>query len=677
MMNVAAQTSDSDEFRWLRSDGSIISVHTVYGPEHDDNGEMTGFIGVVSDITDRRQAQDKLADREEQLALLADNATDAVLKLNLDGVCSYASPSAQQLFGLDYRQLIGHQFITGFHPDDQAQVQDTFERLASGEIDQARIAFRSRSFSQPDEFQWLEANCGVMRDAATGTPQEIIVSLRNIDETKRLESALLAARDRAEAAVEAKSAFLANMSHEIRTPMNGVIGFTEIALAGELDKEQRQNLEMIADSGRAMLRLLNDLLDFAKIEAGQMTLAREPTDLRHKLSGALRLMEPVAVQNGLSLEMNVDPEVPACFMSDPVRLRQIVLNLIGNALKFTEEGAVRVEVGPGASADVIEISVHDTGIGIPPDKLDFVFETFTQADSSIGRRYGGTGLGLPICKQLAGLMGGSIAVSSEVGVGSIFTLTLPMEPCAAPVRPEDTAGEEFSDDAMRAIRVLVAEDNAINQHLTLAMLNKAGCDAELVEDGEQAFARVLELRGTTDAFDAVLMDMQMPNLDGLGATRKIRDAGIDAGELPIIALTANAYQEDIAACLQAGMQAHLAKPLRIRDLKATLGACTSHAKNGQGPAYEQESNPDLIRMFAERKKAALTQVDSALRRGALEGVQLDELVGQLHQIAGVAAFFGEQALGDQSGRMERELVEAENGDIRMTLLGQLRRLLAA
>ncbi|MFC0588946.1 ATP-binding protein [Novosphingobium aquiterrae] len=649
-------------------------------PQYDDHGTFLGAFGTGSDITEQRLATRLLKEREEQLAVLADNATDAVLRLDLLGVCRYASPSSQQVFGIDHRHMLGNLFMTGFHEEDHDAVMTAFQALVSGASNRVRIAFRSASLTEPGAFNWLEANCGLVRNAETGSPSEIIASLRNVNETKRLEAALLEAKEKAEAAAEAKSVFLANMSHEIRTPMNGVIGFTELALHNERDGEQRQNLEMILDSGRAMLRLLNDLLDFAKIEAGQMVIGSEPTDIRHKLRGALRLMDPVAVQKGLSLDLSIDEAVPAWLQCDPLRLRQIVLNLVGNALKFTEYGAVSVHADLDETATLLRIVVADTGIGIEPEQLGYVFDKFTQADASIARRYGGTGLGLPICAELAGLLGGSLSVDSQVGKGSVFTLTIPLVPCDAPQAGDSPVAERVGEPGCKSretpLSVLIAEDNKINQHLVLAMLRKAGCHTVLAEDGNAAIERVFATHGTPDAFDIVLMDVQMPNLDGLEATRKIRAAGISAAVLPIIALTANAYQDDISACRDAGMQGHLAKPLRMRELDRMLQTLTAAMPAALTPDYGRETDPRLVHLFNERKRAVLMGIDQALREGRLTNTALDDLVSQLHQVAGVAAYFGEARLGDESRTAEQGLRHGSSAE-RLAHLKTVRALLVA
>jgi len=675
---VTSGRSFDEEFRWLRPDGVVVWAHATSGPEIDRDGEVAGYIGVATDITERRRAQGELVEREAQLSLLAENATDAVLRLNLDGICKYASPSAKRVFGVEHSILVGQQFIAGFHEDDDETVKAVFASLARGDQDQARIAFRSKSLVEPGVFNWLEASCGVVRDPATGEPSEIIASLRNVNQTKLLEEDLKTAKAAAEAAVEAKSAFLANMSHEIRTPMNGVIGFTELALLGDVEGEQREQLEMIADSGRAMLRLLNDVLDLAKIDAGQMTAANEPTDLRHKLGGCLRLMEPVAKQKGLSLVLTVAENVPKFVQTDPMRLRQIILNLIGNALKFTEQGTVEVEV----TADLAEagsefrVNVRDTGIGIAPNRIASVFEKFTQADDSTARRYGGTGLGLPISAQLAELLGGTLSATSEPGKGSNFTLILPLEISDTPDTVDAPAGEEKSQKCVTDVRVLVAEDNPINQRLTLSMLKKAGFSADLAEDGARAIAMVEKQRKLGKPYGLVLMDMQMPTLDGLEATRRLRAGGHDSESLPIVALTANAYPEDIATCRAAGMQAHLAKPLRMRDLEAALATWGRVAPKSAVPAIEQETNPEIIRMYVDQKQNVLSAIDEILRQTKFDEQALSGLVSQLHQIAGIAAFFGEAKLGEASSEMEDRLPTSAAGEV-PAMLREIRKMLAA
>lgn len=567
---VQSQEQYRGEFRFVRPDGSEVHVEAVGAVERDIFACPAGYIGVNLDITARTLATAALAESEAQLRLLASNATDAVFRLALDGTCLYASPSVADVIGVKPRHLIGVSMLDRFHPDDDAAVRAAYAALSRGERDRIVISYRSQPMNRPGSWAWLEANCGLLRDA-DGAPQELIVSIRDITARKELELALAAARDAAEVAASAKSRFLADMSHEIRTPMNGVIGATELLLDGELSEEQRARAQIIADSGRAMLRLLNDILDLSKIDAGQMQIAHEPVDLRHALRGCAKLMAPLAEQKGLALVTTVDAGLPARIEGDGLRLRQVVLNLLGNAVKFTERGEVRLDVGTRHRADGsgwIEIAVRDTGIGIAPERQQAVFDKFAQADATTSHRYGGTGLGLTISAQLARMMGGEIAVESAPGIGTTFFLRVPLVTLAAPAAPAPPIAPRIPASQDHAPpRVLLAEDHEINQLLATAMLERLGALVTLAPDGAAALAAV---EAADASFDLVLMDMQMPVMDGLEATRALRDAGHDAARLPIVALTANAYADDVALCLAAGMQAHLAKPLRLADLQAVL-----------------------------------------------------------------------------------------------------------
>ncbi len=561
----------SQDLGFCQPDGSVRWLHTSGAPILGDDGGVTGYIGINIDITERKLAEQRLAHSEAQLKLLATNATDAVFRLGLDGICRYASPSVGEVIGINPRALVGFNMIDRFHPDDDAQVRSAWAKLAAGEMDRIVMTYRSQPMDRPYTWRWLEANCGLVRDAngdGAGAPQEVIVSIRDITDRKAMEIDLAAARDQAQVAAQAKTDFLANMSHEIRTPMNGVIGFTELLLGSEVTAEQRRHLRMIAESGRAMMRLLNDILDLSKIDAGHMKVAAEPMDLPHAVRGCLQLMVPLATRKGLELDWYLEDMVPAQVLGDDLRFRQILLNLLGNAVKFTAQGSVGVYLRM-TDAGRLEVEVRDTGIGIAPERLGRIFEQFVQADVSIARQYGGTGLGLAISAKLARLLGGELRVESEPGAGTSFFLCLALTPVSteldAPAAA--TAAAETGTGGL-GLRVLLAEDHEINQMLTGAMLARLGCRATIAADGAEAVAAVRA--AGDDPFALVLMDMQMPNIDGLAATRLIREAGFGADDLPIVALTANAFGDDVEACLKAGMQGHLAKPLQLAQLADTL-----------------------------------------------------------------------------------------------------------
>ena len=631
------------------------------------DGTVTGFIGVSLDITERRRIEQALAEREEQLQILASNATDAVLRISLTGTCLYASPSAGRLLGVRTDHLLGAQLLTGFHPDDDTRVRETFALLAKGAIEDRTIAYRSRPVGSQDDYRWLEAHCGLVRGGDDKAPREIIASIRDVSDTKLLEEQLRVARVRAESAASAKAAFLANMSHEIRTPMNGVLGFTELLDRTTLSAEQRRHVELIADSGRSMMRLLNDILDMSKIDSGQMEMAREPVDLRHSLKSAARLMEPIAHSKGVAIEIDVDADIPPAITGDRLRIRQIMLNLIGNAVKFTEQGtiAVRARAGIDANQRVLIMDVQDSGIGIAADRLDLIFEEFAQADSTIARKFGGTGLGLAISSNLARLMNGRICVNSVEGQGTTFTVFLPLvDAKVATDAPAQSIIHAASATATGQARVLIAEDHDINQMLILALAEAAGVDAVIANDGAEAIAMVREAARTGRPFDLVLMDMQMPVVDGLEATRRLRADGYSAEDLPIVALTANAYAEDVQACHEAGMQAHLAKPVRLRDITGIVARFYrgTSEKEADVPFAKRPSQTagkqPVAQRYAIRRSETLDAISAAARQNELSGVTIAELGSMLHKLAGSAGFFGEAALGQIAAATERSLIAA-------------------
>ena len=561
-----------------------------------------------------------------------------------------------------------------YHPDDQKIVASSIEEAM---MTMTTYRFSARIHREDGKLRHVEV-IGKVRCEEGQATSIVGVIIDRTDEIM-MRNSLTKARDEAQAADTAKTNFLANMSHEIRTPMNGVIGFTELALSEEKDPVQRRRLQMIADSSASMLRLLNDVLDFAKIEANQMTITEEPTNLRRYLRGVVRLMEPLAESKGLMLTIEIDIRLPKLVLVDKMRLRQVVLNLVGNAIKFTEKGMVKVVVTLVEPADGspagMNLAVRDTGVGIPANRLASVFDKFTQADETIARKYGGTGLGLPISAQLVELMGGTIRVESELGEGSRFVVSLPLhetdqaDEAAVENAPESGAAEQA------ALRILIAEDNPVNQEVTMAMVEKAGHICDLARNGREAVDMVMRAKQSGSPFEMVLMDMQMPLLDGLGATTMIREAGITPEELPIIAVTANAYADDIHRCHEAGMQAHVAKPLRLAQLNKVLARWNKRASEvSAAPVteFEQETDPRLNRMFDDRVSGALAVIDAVIARNAMKDEERSEIAGLLHQIAGVAGYFGRSALGEKCRDIERLLLAGSGPDSGIDLLHEIR-----
>ncbi|MXP26598.1 PAS domain S-box protein [Altererythrobacter indicus] len=651
-------------FRWNVNfslpDGSHLKTSLAAVKELDEQGAISGIICVLRDITREEAAKQAIHDAKRTLETLANLSPGGIFRTTGDGSLTYVNPAWCKLASMSLEDAMDGGWSKAIHPDDRDRVWEEWHAAVK-----IKRVFRT-------DFRFLRANGEVAWVDALAAPElnekdEIVGFVGvNIDisDRKLLEHELTQAKKVAEGAARAKANFLANMSHEIRTPMNGVLGFTDLLLNSDLDDEQRKYAQLVAESGHAMMQLLNDILDISKIEAGRVVIASQPTDIRHLLGSCCKLMNAEADKKGLELTLEVDDAVPQVILSDSLRLRQIILNLVGNALKFTAEGYITIRaqlVLGGEKQRDIAISVEDTGLGISSTRMDAIFRPFEQADDSTERKYGGTGLGLPISLQLAEMMGGSLVVHSEEGQGSTFTLSLPLEVSdngdvevrrhALPDVPLDFVAEGQG-------HILLVEDHDINQQLIMAMLKQLGYTVELAPDGAVALEILGQAPDASERFDLVLMDIQMPNVDGLRATRILRAGGLTPAELPIIALTANAFREDIIISHKAGMQDHLSKPVSSEALARMLHKWIGPQKHAEVPVFAEGSEelpPALKEQYRERRAIVLSKVNNLMQSDFLSDEATADLVDQLHKLAGTAGLFGEYELGEQARELESEL----------------------
>lgn len=600
-----------DDLSVKRKDGTSFIAHYTFGIMTNLDGEIIGLVGVSADITERIRSEEELHKKDILLGgmavasnvLLAESNLDNAINQTLEllgasthadrvyivknngseageplGVLLYEWPqntssSMKSADGLQdrayypifsrwYSVLSKGQPIRGMvkaFPEAERLIMDS-NGIKSTILLPIMMEDKFWGFIGLDDCHvervWTSMDASILHVASASIGQAII--------RKQAENALIGAKEKAESANSSKSEFLANMSHEIRTPINAVIGLTELLLKTDLLQEQRDYVETIRNSGNSLLSVINNILDFSKLDSGKMELNQQPFDLRACLKESLDLVSMGALEKGLILEYTIDNDVPKAILGDPGKMKQILINLLGNSVKFTEKGNVSVTISSKcleANDYEIYFAIKDTGIGIPKNKICQLFQSFSQVDTSTTKRYGGTGLGLAISKRLVELMGGKIWVESEFGKGSVFHFT---------IRAGSTTMKQAVSSAIspmygkpRPLSILLAEDNKVNQLVALSMLKKIGYHADLASNGKEVLQALKR-----QTYDVILMDVQMPEMDGLEATKKIRKLWTDGPK--IIAMTAYALAGDKERCLDAGMDDYISKPVTLEELECKL-----------------------------------------------------------------------------------------------------------
>jgi PAS domain S-box-containing protein len=654
-------------------------------------GEPAGIVAVMLDITDRKRSERALTASESKYRALLASMGDGFVAVDAQGHMVESNPAFRDMLGYAKDELAALT-VRDITPVSWNEDEETILERFLDDPQFSDIFYRE--YRRKDGSVFPAALRVSRYPAQSDNECRFFAIARDMTVLAEYEKNLRAAKEAAENANRAKSDFLAKMSHEIRTPLNAVTGMIELTLATELPPEQRDALDTAREASSVLLDVISDILDISRIEAKKLELVLSDFDLRRTMAAMVRTLRPQAGKRGLALTLRLDPRLPRFVRGDQGRLRQILMNLIGNALKFTERGEVSLSACPGTApesdteAAVVELRVADTGVGIAQDKLEHIFELFTQADVFISERYGGTGLGLAICRELARLMHGGIRVESTQGQGSVFTVTLAFAPGRKPAQPTRPrpAATPLPDDSRQPLRILVAEDNPINVKVAMTYLARRGHQAMVADNGRQA----LELLAKTP-FDLVLMDVEMPEVNGMEATERLRtgQAGEGNRHIPVIAMTAHALGDASQRCLDAGMTGYLSKPLDFKALDAILDEATrQRATQPQAPVSPEIAPPldftaALTRLGGDLELMREIQADFLnLYPGKLRTIALcrdsenwDEAALAAHSLKNIAGAVGAEAVRLLAGRLEESLRRADavvSQDILDTIQEKLR-----
>jgi PAS domain S-box-containing protein len=655
---------DIYELTYIRKDGTRFPAMVSVTALRDAQDTIIGYLLIGTDNTARKQVEEdqkkldqRLRDQQFYTRSLIESNIDALMTTDPFGIITDVNKQMEALTGCTRDELIGAPFKNYFTDPERAEAGIKLV-LREKKVNDYELTARALDGKQTI----VSYNATTFYDRGR-TLQGVFAAARDITERKLVEAELQQAKAAAESASRTKSDFLASMSHEIRTPMNAIMGIADLLAKTGLTAEQDKYVQIFRRNGDNLLNLINDILDLSKVEASQLELERTGFSLNDHLEKVTEMVAARALEKGLALVCEIAPDVPADLVGDPTRLRQVLLNLVGNAIKFTESGEVSLRVTPerdAATPTALRFTVSDTGIGIPEEHLGRVFERFTQADSSTTRRFGGSGLGLTISKRLVELMGGSIWAESSVGAGSVFAFAVPFESWTAADRPTAAPVGKGHGLPLPALRILLADDSPDNRIITMAYLEDTPYRVEIAETG--AIACEMFMAGN---YDLVLMDRQMPVMDGLTATRTIRawEQANGRPPTPIVALTASALKGDREMCLAAGCTAFLTKPIKQEVLLQAIGdhsAAVFFSPSEEStaiPAIFSQTNPRIaarIPLYLQNCRQNVIAMLDAVDRAEFETVTT---LG--HQMSGSGGMFGFQAISDIGGALEQAGMNAD------------------
>lgn len=698
-----------------KKNGSLYWVDTVIVPFLDARGVVTQYMAIRNEITQRKKMEEQLWATNEIHRAILNSTSYSVVSTDIVGMIKTVNKGAEKMLGYEDADLIDQSSLDVFH--DPLEIEARAAKLSFELGEEIRpgfetLATKTRRKNEPDENEWT-----YIKKDGTRLPVRLSVTClhgsngdlvgylgiaNDIAESKKIRDQLLRANEVALSSANSKSEFLANMSHEIRTPMNGVIGMCNLLMGDIQDETQLERLKIIQNCGNTMLDLINDILDFSKLEAGKVELEEEPFPIHETAREIVDLLKPKSSEKGLSLAYIPDSTVPDWVLGDPTRFRQILTNLAGNAIKFTASGGVSITSSATRQPDGrfrIRFSVKDTGIGIPDEVMSRLFKSFSQADASTTRRFGGTGLGLAISKGLCEKMGGELSVESQVDTGSTFSFTLPfLEATPVPTRIQMDPFKNIERKAPRSLRILVAEDNRVNQLVLTGMLNKMGYTADIAANGRE----VMECL-SRQTYHLILMDCHMPDMDGFEATRRICAKYPKPLRPRIVALTASTMQADIDRCKSVGMDSFASKPITVPVLTHILNECNPQISTS-APEMEKAQqvgdpfsglriiNEETFHQhFEGMDEIAKVAIESSLQtlpdllkriKNALEKGDSKSVAHAAHSMKGTALSIHAERVTALAGAIEEchgNLIEARNSFARLDseivpLLSMLRKM---